>query len=69
MHAPRAPATSPGTQALLWAVGLGLYVFLFMLALSISMATSIVTSIVCAIIVFFAVRIYGAGALARGRRR
>jgi hypothetical protein len=68
VHAPRPPAISPGTQALLWAVGLGGFVFVFMLSLSISMGTSIVTSIVSAIVIFAAVRLYGEGAPPRSRR-
>jgi hypothetical protein len=68
VHAPRPPAISPGTQALLWAIGLGGFVFVFMLSLNISMGTSIVTSIVSAIIIFIAVRLYGEGAPPRPRR-
>ena len=69
VHLPRSPAISPGTQALLWAVGLGCYIFLGMLAISISLGTSIVTSIVCAIVIFIAVRLFGEGAPPRPRRR
>jgi hypothetical protein len=54
---------------LLWAVGLGCYIFLGMLAISISLGTSIVTSIVCAIVIFIAVRLFGEGAPPRPRRR
>ena len=62
VHPPRPPAVSPGTQAFLWAVGLGGFIFVGMLSISISMGTSIVTAIVCGIVIYFAVRLLGAAA-------
>jgi hypothetical protein len=61
-----APAYSQGTVAFLWAIGLALFIFVGMLAVSISMATSIVVSIVAAAAIFFAIRLFGADA--RGRQ-
>jgi hypothetical protein len=53
---------SPGTQALLWALGLGGFIFVGMLALSISKSTSLITAIACGFVIFFAVRLLGEGA-------
>jgi hypothetical protein len=65
MHPPRPPAFGPGTQAFLWAIGLGGFVFIGMRAINISLGTSIVVSIVSAFVIFFAVRIYGDAAQPR----
>ena len=59
MHPPRLPAFSQGTVALLWAIGLGLYVFLLMLAISVGTGVSLIVSIVCGIVIFFAVLLFG----------
>jgi hypothetical protein len=72
MHPPRPPAIGQGTQAFLWAVALGGFIYVGMLAISISKPTSIVTAVVCALIIFFAVRLFGAdsprhAARSRGR--
>jgi hypothetical protein len=71
VHPPRPPAVSPGTQAFLWALGLGGFIFVGMLSINISMGTSIVTAIVCGIVIFFAVRLFGAasGPVRRPARR
>ena len=55
----RAPATSRETSALLWGVALGLYVFLFMLAVGISMGVSAITSALSAFAVFLAIVLFG----------
>ena len=68
MHPPRPPAFGPGTQAFLWAVGLGGFLFIGMLSINISMATSIVVSLLSAFVIFFAVRVYGDAAQPRTRR-
>ena len=69
----RAPAWSQNVVAFVWAVSLAAFVFIGMLGLSISMGTSIVTSIVCAGIIFWAVAKFGANAPRRrshpGQRR
>jgi hypothetical protein len=59
---------SPGTQAVLWAVGLGGFIFVGMLSISISTSTSLITAIVCGFVVFLAVRLLGEGAPPRQRR-
>lgn len=58
-HPPRPPAFSHGTISFLWAAGLGLYIFLGMLAISVSKGTAVVVSIVSAAVIFFAVRLFG----------
>jgi hypothetical protein len=68
MHPPRPPAVSPGTQAVLWAVGLGGFIFVGMLSLSISKSTSLITAIACGFVIFLAVRLLGEGAPRRQRR-
>ena len=59
---------SAETSAVVWAVVIGLYVFLFMLGVSISLGTSIVISICSAAVTFFAVLLYGRSAPSRDRR-
>lgn len=68
MHPPRLPAFSQGTVALLWAIALGGYVFLLMLAISVGTGVSVIISVVCAIVIFFAVLLFGQDR-ARPRRR
>jgi hypothetical protein len=68
MHPPRPPAIPPGTQALLWAVGLGGFVFVGMLSISISKSTSLITAIGCGFVIFLAVRLFGEGAPERQSR-
>jgi len=58
-HPPRPPAFGHGTISALWAAGLGLFIFLGMLSISISKGTAVVVSIVCAAVIFFAVRLFG----------
>ena len=62
MHPPRPPAAGQGTSALWWAVGLGGFIFVGMLSISISKGTAIATSVVCAALIFAAVRRFGADA-------
>ena len=68
-HPPRPPAFSHGTISFVWAVGLGLFIFVGMLSISISKGTAIVVSIVCAFIIFFAVRLLGEDTPRRQRIR
>jgi hypothetical protein len=68
VHPPRAPALGHGTVAFLWAIGLGLFIFLGMLSISISKGTSIVVSIVSAFVIYFAVLLFGADAPGRQRK-
>jgi hypothetical protein len=66
VHPPRGPAFSQGTVALLWAIALGGYVFLLMLGISVGTGVSLIVSIVCGLVIFFAVLLFGQD---RPRRR
>ena len=60
MSPPRPPAIGHGTHAFAWALGLGGFIFAGMLALDISMMTSLVTGILCGVVIFLAVAHFGA---------
>jgi hypothetical protein len=53
------PELSPGFTSLLWGLCLGVYVWLFLWAVGVSEATSLVLGIVCGVVIFFVVRLYG----------
>jgi hypothetical protein len=55
----RPPSVDHGVQAGLWALGLGLYIFLGMVAIGISQALSIIIAAVCAGAIFLLVRLRG----------
>ena len=65
MHPLRSPAFSPGFTALLWALGLGLYVWVGLLAVGVSGATSFLVAIVSGALIFFYIRLYGSDPLRR----
>lgn len=58
----RTPAYSQNTVAAIWAIVLGAFVFIGMRSIAISMGTSIVTSIVSAGVIFWAVAHFGVNA-------
>jgi len=55
----RAPSTDRGLSAFLWAIGLGLYVWLFSLAVGVSNALSAIIAALAAGAIFLFVRVYG----------
>jgi hypothetical protein len=57
--APRAPSVDGSASAFWWAVGLGLYIWLFALAVGVSGAASAVLAALCAGGIFLFVRVYG----------
>jgi hypothetical protein len=59
MHLPRPPSIDRGTSAGLWAIGLGLYIFLGMLAIGVGLGTTFVVSVVAMGLIFLYVRVYG----------
>lgn len=65
VHPLRPPAFSPGFTAFLWALGLGLYIWIGLLAVGVSGATSFLVAIVSGALIFFYVRLHGADPLRR----
>jgi hypothetical protein len=59
MMKPRLPSIDRGVAAFLWGFGLGLYVWLGMLAVGVSKATSVIFAVLTFCAVFLLVRIYG----------
>jgi hypothetical protein len=55
----RPPSFDHGTISGIWAVGLGLYVFLGLLAVGVSKGTSFVIALVATGLIFLYVRLYG----------
>ena len=55
----RAPSVDHGVISFLWAVGLGLYIWLGSLAVGVSSGTAFVVAAVAAFGIFFLVRVYG----------
>lgn len=65
----RMPSFDQGTVAGIWAVGLGLYLFLGMLAVGVELGVALVVSIVAAGLIFLYVRLYGEDDLRGDTRR
>ncbi|MEO8290225.1 MAG: hypothetical protein ABI649_04440 [Gaiellaceae bacterium] len=61
----RPPAFSPGFTALVWAIGLGAYIFLGLLAIGTSSGSALLFAIVAGALIFFYVRLHGADQLRR----
>ena len=68
MHLPRQPSFDRGVTSFLWAFGLGLYLWLGMLAVGVSGANAFIFSILAACVIFLYVRLYG-GDEVRGTRQ
>jgi hypothetical protein len=64
----RMPAFDRGLTSFLWAFGLGLYLWLGMLAIGISGATAFIFAALAACAIFLYVRIYGEDEVRRPRR-
>lgn len=62
---PRPPALSPGTQSFIWALVLGGYVWIGLLAIGIGAGSAAIFGIVTAFLVFFFVRLRGEDPLRR----
>ena len=69
MHLPRPPSIDRGTTAGLWAIGLGLYVFLGLLAIGVALGTTFVVALVATGLIFLYVRLYGEDEPRRPPRR
>jgi hypothetical protein len=64
----RPPSFDHGTLSGMWAVGLGLYVFLGLLAIGVSLGTTVVVTVVAIALIFLYVRLYGEDELGRPPR-
>ena len=69
MHPPRPPSIDQGVIALVWAVGLGAYIYFGLIAIGSSGATAIVLSLVSFAGIWLLVRLRGEDTPARRRRR
>jgi hypothetical protein len=61
----RPPAFSPGFTSFLWGVGLGIFIWLGLLAIGISSGTAFLFAVVAGVLIFFYVRLFGADQLNR----
>ena len=69
MHPPRPPSIDQGVIAVLWAVGLAIFIYFGLLAVGASGATAIVISLVSFAGIWLLVRLRGEDAPRRPRRR
>jgi hypothetical protein len=69
MHPPRPPSIDQGVIALIWAVGLGIYIYFGLLAIGESAATAIVISLVSFAGIWLLVRLRGEEKPSRPTRR
>ncbi len=69
MHPPRPPSIDQGVIALIWAIGLGIYIYFGLLAVGQSGATAIVISLVSFAAIWLFVRLRGEEPVRRPRRR
>jgi hypothetical protein len=58
-HLPRPPSFDHGFISFLWGAGLGLYLWLGMLAVGVSGATAFIIAAIAGAAIFLLVRIYG----------
>ena len=61
----RPPSFDHGTISALWALSLGLYVFLGLLAIGVDVGTAFIVGLVAAGLIFLYVRLYGEEKLRR----
>ncbi len=68
-HIPRPPSIDQGVIALLWAIGLGAYIYFGLVAIGATGATAIVITFVCMFFIWLFVRLRGEDLPERPRRR
>ena len=68
MHPPRPPSIDQGVIALIWAIGLGIYIYFGLIAVGQSGATAIVISLVSVAGIWLFVRLRGEEPVRRPRR-
>jgi hypothetical protein len=61
----RPPAFSPGFTSFVWGLGLGIFIWIGLLAVGVGMATSLLAGLVGGALIFFYVRLYGRDQLNR----
>jgi hypothetical protein len=61
----RPPAFSPGFTSFLWGFGLGLFIWIGLLAIGVSTATALLLGLVGGVLIFFYVRLFGQDQLNR----
>ena len=59
MIRPRPPAFSHGFISFLWAVGLGAFIWLGLVAVGVGLATAFLFGMISGALIFFYVRLYG----------
>ena len=69
MHPPRPPSIDQGVIALLWAIGLAVFIYFGLLAVGASAATAIVLALVSFAAIWFFVRLRGEDVPVRRHRR
>jgi hypothetical protein len=69
MHVPRPPSIDQGVIAVIWAVGLSIYIYFGLIAIGSSGATAIVISLVSFAAIWFVVRLRGETPPSRPNRR
>jgi hypothetical protein len=62
---PRPPAFSPGFTSFLWALGLGAFVWVGLLAIGVGNGTAFLFGLICGVLIFFFVRLNGEDPLRR----
>lgn len=58
-HPPRPPSIDHGVLSFIWAIGLGFYIWIGLLAIGVGEATAVIISAVSAFLIFLLVRVYG----------
>jgi hypothetical protein len=69
MHVPRPPSIDQGVIAVIWAVGLSIYIYFGLIAIGSSGATAIVISLVSFAAIWLVVRLRGETPPSRPNRR
>jgi hypothetical protein len=69
VHPPRPPSIDQGVIAVIWAVGLGIYIYFGLIAVGASGATAIVIALVSFAAIWLVVRLRGEEPVRRPRRR
>ncbi len=64
----RVPSYGQGFSAFLWGLGLGVYVWLFLWAVGLTKGASFLFGLICGVLIFFIVLVYGDNPLRRPTR-